>query len=176
MTDTGIREVIVIGSCPAGYTAALYTARAERGLLVFGGAIFVGGSLTTANRSRERPATSAPASNGSYPKPRSGSCWAPSPPASARHASGGPHHSMSDGGPAVEPLIGTPGPFQFGQFPSARTSPSRPGAGAIRLLEAVVESGRQSRPGAFLAPNEEPADGGRRTPLKPRVPNTSPRS
>ncbi|MFI6466189.1 thioredoxin-disulfide reductase [Streptomyces sp. NPDC050538] len=47
MTDNGIREVVVIGSGPAGYTAALYTARAELEPLVFGGAIFVGGALTT---------------------------------------------------------------------------------------------------------------------------------
>ncbi|MEV5454850.1 thioredoxin-disulfide reductase [Streptomyces sp. NPDC052535] len=47
MNDTGIREVIVIGSGPAGYTAALYTGRAELKPLVFGGAIFVGGALTT---------------------------------------------------------------------------------------------------------------------------------
>ncbi|MER7764787.1 thioredoxin-disulfide reductase [Streptomyces sp. NPDC097619] len=53
MTDTptttgdGIREVIIIGSGPAGYTAALYTARAQLKPLLFGSSIFVGGSLTT---------------------------------------------------------------------------------------------------------------------------------
>lgn len=47
VTEPGIRDVIVIGSGPAGYTAALYTARAQLKPLLFGSSIFVGGSLTT---------------------------------------------------------------------------------------------------------------------------------
>ncbi|AZM60701.1 thioredoxin-disulfide reductase [Streptomyces althioticus] len=42
-----IRDVVIIGSGPAGYTAALYTARAQLNPLLFGSSIFVGGSLTT---------------------------------------------------------------------------------------------------------------------------------
>ncbi|MBT2407434.1 thioredoxin-disulfide reductase [Streptomyces sp. ISL-87] len=42
-----MHNVIIIGSGPAGYTAALYTARAQLRPLLFGSSIFVGGSLTT---------------------------------------------------------------------------------------------------------------------------------
>ncbi|MBU4418029.1 MAG: FAD-dependent oxidoreductase, partial [Actinobacteria bacterium] len=43
MTD--IREVIIIGSGPSGFTAAIYTARAGLKPLLFEGAITAGGAL-----------------------------------------------------------------------------------------------------------------------------------
>src|SRR4051812_42820891 len=40
-----IRDVIIVGSGPAGYTAAIYAARAELRPLVFEGSITAGGAL-----------------------------------------------------------------------------------------------------------------------------------
>ena len=47
MSDETIHDVIVIGSGPAGYTAAIYTARAELKPLVFEGTSFGGALMTT---------------------------------------------------------------------------------------------------------------------------------
>ena len=45
--DDTIHEVVIVGSGPAGYTAAIYTARAEMNPIVIAGALDAGGALMT---------------------------------------------------------------------------------------------------------------------------------
>src|SRR6187431_3517288 len=47
MSTESVRDVIIVGSGPAGYTAALYAARADLKPLVFEGEIDAGGALMT---------------------------------------------------------------------------------------------------------------------------------
>ena len=47
MSTDNIRDVIIVGSGPAGYTAAVYAARANLKPLVFEGSITAGGALMT---------------------------------------------------------------------------------------------------------------------------------
>ena len=48
---TAIHDVIIIGSGPAGYMAALYAARAQLKPLVFQGSVTAGGALVLARYS-----------------------------------------------------------------------------------------------------------------------------
>ena len=46
VTESGVRDVIIIGSGPAGYTSAIYAARAELNPLVIASSVEAGGELT----------------------------------------------------------------------------------------------------------------------------------
>ena len=52
-TPTEVRDVIIVGSGPAGYTAAVYAARADLKPLVFEGSITAGGALMNTTDSKK---------------------------------------------------------------------------------------------------------------------------
>ena len=43
--STEVREVVIVGSGPAGYTAAIYAARAQLNPLIYEGSVTAGGAL-----------------------------------------------------------------------------------------------------------------------------------
>ncbi|HEY0619177.1 MAG TPA: thioredoxin-disulfide reductase [Kribbella sp.] len=55
MSDSTVRNVIIIGSGPAGYTAAVYAARAQLEPLIFEGSVTAGGALMTTTEVENYP-------------------------------------------------------------------------------------------------------------------------
>ena len=55
MSTEDVRDVIIVESGPAGYTAAIYAARADLKPLVFEGSITAGGALMTTTEVENYP-------------------------------------------------------------------------------------------------------------------------